>query len=256
MAVRSLDLPDAIMTADLLLALCMMLGAALYSSVGHAGASSYIALMALFGVPAMVMRPTALALNVIVATLASIRFIRAGLFRWRTLWPFLLGALPFAFIGGALQLPGHVYRPIVGVVLLCSAVRLLWSPELKAAEEWHDPPVWLAILCGAGIGLLSGLTGTGGGIFLSPLLLFLAWSAPRPASGVAAVFILFNSVSGLLGNFSSVRSLPPLLPLYAGAVMIGGVIGTTLGIRLATPVILRCLGVVLVVAGAKLIGVY
>lgn len=141
-------------------------------------------------------------------------------------------------------------------MLLCSAARLLWPRELKAATDWHDPPVWLAVLCGAGIGLLSGLTGTGGGIFLSPLLLFLAWSAPKPASGVAAVFILFNSVSGLLGNLSSVQSLPPQLPLYAGAVVIGGLIGTTLGIRLATPLILRCLGPVLVVAGAKLIGVY
>lgn len=247
---------DAITTTDLLLALCMMFGAALYSSVGHAGASSYIALMALFGVPAAVMRPTALVLNIIVATLASTRFMRAGLFRWRTLWPFLLGALPLAFLGGAIQLPSHLYRPIVGVVLLCSAARLLWPRELKAATDWHDPPIWLAILCGAGIGLLSGLTGTGGGIFLSPLLLFLAWSAPKPASGVAAVFILFNSVSGLLGNLSSVQSLPPQLPLYAGAVVIGGLVGTTLGIRLATPLILRCLGLVLVVAGAKLIGVY
>lgn len=221
---------DAMTTTDLLLAVRMMFVAALYSSVGHAGASSYIALMALFGVPATVMRPTALVLNIVAATLASARFTRAGLFRWRTLWPFLLGALPLAFLGGAIQLPGHLYRPIVGVVLRCSAARLLWPRELKAVTEWHDPPIWLAVLCGAGIGLLSGLTGTGGGIFLSPLLLFLAWSAPKPASEVAAVFILCNSISGLLGNLSSVQALPAQLPLYAGAVVIGGVVGTTLGI--------------------------
>lgn len=243
-------------TADVALALCMMLGAALYSSVGHGGASSYIAMMALFGVPAAVMRPTALFLNIVVASFSSVRFIRAGMFRWRTLWPFLLGALPFAFLGGAIKLPGEYYRPLVGVVLLLSGVRMLWPRELKASSEWTDPPIVVAIFCGMGIGLLSGLTGTGGGIFLSPLLLFLAWSAPKPASGVAAVFILCNSISGLLGNVSQVASLPPALPLYAGAVVIGGLVGTTLGIRLATPTIVKALGVVLLVAGAKLIGVY
>lgn len=242
--------------ADFALALCMMIGAALYSSVGHAGASAYIALMALFGLPPAVMRPTALVLNIIVASFASVRFIRAGMFRWRTLWPILLGALPFSFLGGAIQLPGEYYRPLVGVVLILSALRLLWPKELKASVEWTDPPVWIAMVCGAVIGLLSGLTGTGGGIFLSPLLLFMAWSLPKPASGVAAVFILCNSASGLLGNVSQVASLPSALPLYAGAVIIGGLVGTTLGIRLAAPLILRALGIVLLVAGAKLIGVY
>ncbi len=246
---------DASMS-EIALAICMFIGAALYSSVGHAGASAYIALMALFGLPAAVMRPTALVLNIIVASFASIRFTRAGMFRWRTLWPFLIGALPLAFIGGGIKLPGEYYRPIVGVVLLLSAARLLWPKELKAVSEWRDPPIPLAILCGAGIGLLSGLTGTGGGIFLSPLLLFLAWSLPKPASGVAAVFILANSISGLLGNLASVKSLPPNLPMYIVAVVLGAFVGTTLGIRLTTPLILRALGVVLIVAGIKLIGVY
>ena len=170
----------ALEATDFALALCMMVGAALYSSVGHAGASAYIALMALFGVPSAVMRPTALVLNIIVASFGSVRFLRAGMFRWRTLWPFLIGALPFAFLGGAIELPGEYYRPLIGTVLFLSALRLLWPKELKATSDWQDPPTWLAVLCGAGIGLLSGLTGTGGGIFLSPLLLFMAWSAPSP----------------------------------------------------------------------------
>lgn len=242
--------------ADFALALCMLLGAALYSSVGHAGASAYIALMALFGVSTAVMRPTALTLNIIVGSIASFRYIRAGLFRWRTLWPFLAGALPMAFLGGSISLPGTFYRPLVGVVLLLSAIRLLWPKPLKATTDWRDPPILLALLCGAGIGLLSGLTGTGGGIFLSPLLLFMAWSPPKTASGVAAAFVLSNSISGLTGNFASVQSLPPQLPLYAGAVIIGAAIGTTLGVRLATPMILRALAVVLLVASAKLIGLY
>ena len=195
------------MESDLLLALCMAVGAALYSSVGHAGASAYLALMALFGIPPATMRPTALVLNIIVASFGSVRFIRAGLFRWRTLWPFLLGALPFALLG-------------------------------------------------AGIGLLSGLTGTGGGIFLSPLLLFMAWSAPKPTSGVASLFILFNSTAGLLGNLASVQQLPANLPIFAGAVLAGALVGTTLGIRVQAPIILKALGVVLVVAGMKLLGLY
>lgn len=243
-------------TIDWALAVCLLIGAALYSSVGHAGASAYIALMALFGVPAATMRPTALLLNVIVASFASIRFWRAGMFRWRTLWPFLVGALPFAFLGGGIKLPGDFYRPLVGAVLFLSAVRLLWPTPIKALAGWRDPPVWLAILLGAGIGLLSGLTGTGGGIFLSPLLLFMAWSAPKPASGVAAVFILCNSISGLLGNLANIGHLPTALPLFAGAVLIGGFIGTTLGVRLSAPIILKALGVVLLVASAKLVGVY
>lgn len=242
--------------ADLLLALCMAIGAALYSSVGHAGASAYLALMALFGLSPAVMRPTALVLNIIVASLASLRFIRAGLFRWRTLWPFLLGALPFAFLGGAIKLPGDVYRPLVGAVLLLSAARLLWPRELKAQTDWRDPPVRLALPCGAAIGFLSGLTGTGGGIFLSPLLLFMAWSAPKPASGVASLFILANSTAGLLGNYTSVQALPAELPLFAGAVVVGAAVGTTLGIRLRAPIILKALGLVLIVAGTKLLGVY
>ena len=240
----------------LLLAAGMFCGAVLYSSVGHAGASSYIALMALFGIAPAVMRPTALALNVLVASLASARYVRAGLFRWRIVWPFMIGAVPFAFLGGAVQIPGAYYRPIVGVVLLLSGARLLWPSELATNKEPSDPPVWAGVLFGAAIGLLAGLTGTGGGIFLSPLILFAGWSGTKTASGVAAVFILFNSIAGLAGNMAIVRALPPDLPYYAIAVLLGAVIGTTLGIRWRPPVVLKALGVVLVIAGVKMIGVY
>lgn len=247
-------MPD-LLTPDVLLALCLMAAAVLYTSVGHGGASAYIALMALFGVETPVIRPTALVLNIIVSSLGSWRFHRAGLFRWRTLWPFLVGSLPMAFLGGALHLPGEIYRPLVGVVLLLSGGRLLWPKDLRAARAWRDPPVWLGIPAGAAIGLLSGLTGTGGGIFLSPLLMFCGWSAPKPASGVAAMFILANSTAGLIGNLTSVRQLPAELPMFAAAVVIGALIGTTLGIRLPQAVILKALGVVLLVAAFKLIAV-
>ena len=234
----------------------MFLGAVLYTSVGHAGASSYLALMALFGLPPAVMRPTALVLNILAAGLTSVRYVRAGLFRWRVLWPFLIGAAPFAFLGGSLQVPGEVYRPLVGAVLWISAARLLWPKEIRAVTDPHDPPVVAGIAIGAGIGLLSGLTGTGGGIFLSPILLFLGWSNPKVASGVAAVFILCNSVAGLSGNFASVQDLPESLPLFAGSVLAGAVVGTTLGIRFNAAVILKALGLVLIIAGFKLMGVF
>lgn len=240
----------------LLLAAGMFCGAILYSSVGHAGASAYIALMALFGVAPAVMRPTALALNVLVATFASARYLRAGLFRWRVVWPFMIGAVPFAFVGGAVQIPGAYYRPIVGVVLLLSGARLIWPAELSTNREPADPPILIGILFGAAIGFLAGLTGTGGGIFLSPLLLFAGWSNTKTASGIAAVFILGNSIAGLAGNFAIVRALPPDLPYYAVAVLLGAIIGTTLGIRWRPPMVLKALGVVLIIAGLKLIGVY
>jgi uncharacterized membrane protein YfcA len=239
-----------------LLAAGMFFGAALYTSVGHAGASAYIALMALFGVAPAVMRPTALALNILVAGFTSFRYLRAGLFRWRTLWPFLIGALPFAVVGGAVQLPGQFYRPLVGVILVIAGIRFLWPRELTSNQEPRDPPIIAGIAFGALVGLLSGLTGTGGGIFLSPILLFAGWSDTRIASGVAAVFILCNSIAGLLGNVAIVKSLPADLPIYAAAVVLGAVIGTTFGIKFAVPTILKALGAVLIIAGCKLIGVY
>jgi uncharacterized protein len=247
---------QAMLDIPWLLAACMFLGAALYSSVGHAGASAYIALMALFGVQPSVMRPTALALNIIVAGLASLRYWRARLFRWRSVWPFMLGAVPFAFLGGGIQLPSEYYRPLVGVVLLFAGIRFLFLTGLVVKREPHDPPVWLAVLLGTGIGFLSGLTGTGGGIFLSPLIVMCAWCELRTASGVAAVFILGNSVAGLAGNVVAVRALPPELPIYAVAVILGALVGTSIGTQAPPLVIQRVLGLVLIIAGAKLIGVY
>jgi uncharacterized protein len=145
---------------------------------------------------------------------------------------------------------------MLGVVLLLSATRMLWPSEWGKKSDWQDPPPIIGVLCGACIGMLSGLTGTGGGIFLSPLLLFMGWAGAKPAAGVVAVFILCNSAAGLLGNIASVQSIPPNLPLFAGAVLSGALLGTSLGIRLATPLILRALGIVLLIAGLKLIGLY
>jgi uncharacterized protein len=249
-------MPD-ISTAQLLLALCLFIGATLYTSVGHAGASAYIAAMALFGIPLTTMRPTALVLNILVASFGSYRFIKAGLFRARGCWPFVLGAVPFAFLGGYLQLSGHIHKTIIGIVLLFAGLRLLWPRPLAVLSGWSDPPVWAAIPAGVVIGLLSGLTSTGGGIFLTPLILFMSWSEPRNASGISVVFILCNSIAGLLGNYASLKSLPAELPLYMIAVMAGAAVGTQVGIyKYAKEHLLKALGVVLLIAGAKLIGVY
>ena len=240
-------------TNSLLLLAGMFLAAMLYSSVGHAGASAYLALMALFSVPPAVMRPTALVLNILVASVVSVRFILARLFRWRVLWPFLIGAVPLAFFGGSIHLPGNIYKPMVGVVLLIAAMRLLLPQKPKTTEP-ADPAVVPAIFCGAAIGFLSGLTGTGGGIFLSPLILFMSWAETRTISGIAAVFILCNSTAGLLGNLSVVGLLPVELPFYAGVTVIGALVGANLGVeRLPTALILKALGLVLVIAGLKLI---
>jgi uncharacterized membrane protein YfcA len=240
------------MSADgLLLAVAFFLAAILYSSVGHAGASGYLAAMAFVGVPPSTMRPTALVLNLLVASIATVRFARAGFFSWRLFWPFALGSVPLAFIGGGITLPGHWYRTLVGLVLWTAAIRLWLNVQL---HEKHDPPTIVAIVCGAGIGLLAGLTGTGGGIFLSPLLLFMRWAETRETGGVAAAFILVNSLAGLAGNPTSLSHVPGQMPIWAGAVIVGGLIGAELGSRrIGTPTFRRVLGVVLVVAGVKLI---
>ena len=237
---------------DWILAAAFFLAAILYSSVGHAGASAYLAAMAFLGAPTPMMRPTALVLNLLVATIASIRFARAGFFSWPLFWPFALGSIPFAFIGGGIVLPGHWYRTLVGLVLWVSAARLFLDLRIPGATHLPSRPI--AILCGAGLGLLAGLTGTGGGIFLSPLLLFMGWAETRQTGGVAAAFILANSAAGLAANPSSLMHIPPQLPLWATAAVVGGIIGSELGSRrLGTPAFRRMLGVVLIVAGAKLI---
>jgi len=231
--------------------------AALYSSVGHAGASGYLAMMALLGVAPATMRPTALALNLVVATLATYRFWRAGWIRWAALAPFAVASVPFAYLGGRIQLPVPGYRALVGVVLLSAAAVLWWRArggELALVERRIEVPLPVAVGTGGAIGLLSGLTGTGGGIFLSPLLLFAGWAGPRGAAGIAAPFIWLNSLAGLVGVHWATGSLHPHLPWLVAAVVVGGWIGTMLGLtRLPRTALLRALSVVLVIAGGKLI---
>lgn len=238
----------------ILIATLMGLGAMLYTSVGHAGASAYLAIMAMFGMTPDIMKPTALVLNILVASFTTWRFARTGQVDYRRALPFILGALPLAFLGGRYGLPTEFYRPLLGALLWVAALRLLWPTALRQQSQITKPPLWAGIGGGAGIGLLSGLTGTGGGIFLSPLLLFSGWAEPRRASGIAALFILCNSLAGLAGNLSSVGKLPFELPYFIAAVAVGALAGTSLGVaRLPPARLLQLLGVVLVIAGVKLI---
>jgi hypothetical protein len=226
--------------------------ALLYSSVGHAGASGYIAVMSLLSLAAAEIKPIALALNILVASIGSIQFWRAGHFSWSLFWPFVLLAVPFAFLGGYLNLPTRVFQVIVGIVLLVSAAQFLVRPP--AEGEPRPPARPLAVGVGAGLGLLSGLTGTGGGIFLTPLLIFLRWARTKTAAATSALFILLNSIAGLLGNISATQTFPKFGLSLLVAAAIGGLVGSHFGSRRFVPALIkRLLAIVLVIAGFKLI---
>ncbi len=235
-----------------LLAAAIFLVAVLYSSVGHAGASGYIAVMTLFGLGVEVIRPTALSLNILVAAIGAVQWWRAGHFSWALFWPFAVLSVPAAFLGGWIEVPGHYLKVLIGLVLWFSAWRLVF--RRTDPPETHRPGRPLALASGAGIGFLSGLTGTGGGIFLTPLLLFCRWARVREAAAVSSLFILVNSSSGLAGYVHSGRELPALAWTLASAVGVGGFLGSRLGSR-HIPVrgISNLLAVVLAIAGAKLL---
>ncbi len=242
------------MTLDLVWAIApaVFVVALLYSSVGHAGASGYIAVMAIFSVAPEEIKPIALVLNILVASIGSYQFWRAGHFSWSLFWPFALLAVPAAFLGGYLNLPTHIFKIVVGIVLLYSAAQFLIRPP--AEVDPTKPPLPLAIATGGVLGFLAGLTGTGGGIFLTPLLIFMRWARTRNASAVSALFILFNSGAGLLGNFSATRSFPSVAIVLAVAAVTGGTIGSYFGSKRLPPVVIkRLLAIVLIIAGFKLV---
>ncbi|MEY2558069.1 MAG: uncharacterized protein QOE34_1494 [Verrucomicrobiota bacterium] len=224
----------------------------LYSSVGHAGASGYIAVMTLCGLSAAFIRPTALVLNILVATIGSFQFWRAGYFSWRLFWPFALLSIPAAYLGGYIPVPAALLKIFIGVVLLFSAARLFFSQG--DPPDTAPPAVPVSIGIGAGIGFLSGLTGTGGGIFLTPLLLFCHWASIRGAAAVSALFILVNSIAGLIGFVSSGRPVPRFAWILAVGAVVAGTLGSQLGSRrFPVRTISIILASVLVLAGCKLI---
>lgn len=242
------------MTPESVLLLSAAIGvvALLYASVGHGGASGYIAVMALAAIPTTTIKPTALALNILVSGIALYQFSRAGHFNWRLFWPFGVASIPCSFIGGMIQLPPHLLKPLLGAVLLFSAWRLF--VKQGSERQPHPPSIPLSLLIGALLGLLSGLTGVGGGIFLSPLLLLLGWAGVRETAAVSALFILLNSTSGLLGHLASLGNIPHFAGWLALAAISGGIVGAHLGSRrLPLTSIRYLLALVLVIAGIKLI---
>lgn len=234
------------------IAISLLITALLYAVVGHAGASGYLAVLALFNVPQESMKPIALTLNILVSSIVSFRFIRSGNFSWKVFWPLALASIPFAFLGGTITLPFTGYRVAVALVLLFASYRLISGAALKE-QDLKQSSLWGSLLIGAMLGLISGLTGTGGGIFLSPVLIFLGWANTRSTSGISSAFILVNSISGLAGNFSKLHYLPPEIPIWLIAVMIGGIIGSELGIKRMSPALLqKALAIVLIIAAFKL----
>ena len=243
---------------EILLALLFFAVAVLYSSVGHAGASGYIAAMALLGFAPEQMRPTALALNLLVGGIGLLRFWRGGHVRWRNVLPFVLTSAPAAFFAAQVKLPADSYSLLLGLVLLVAAAGVFRSASRAESDDIESigrRVPWLpGLLIGATIGVLSGLTGTGGAIFLTPLLLFARWMPTREASGTSVAFVWINSLTGLAGLLHASGTLPQALPMWLVAVALGAVLGTQLGLRWMPVKALRhALGVVLVIAALKLL---
>lgn len=242
------------MSEIILLIPLIFLSALLFSSVGHGGASAYLATFSLIGMAPASMRPAALCLNVLVASIALYKFYKIDAFNWRLFWPIALTSIPSAFIGGQLTLPNHLYKSLVGLCLLYAAWTI-YTQANKVDDVLVKPVKKAILLClGAGLGFLAGLTGVGGGIFLSPILLFFQWEKTKVISGVSAAFILVNSTSGLLGFLTKSPVLPNGLAWWALAAVLGGLIGAEYGSRkLTNPVIRKILALVLVFAGSKML---
>ena len=239
-------------TFSLWLLLMVATAAVLYSSVGHGGASGYLAAMALFGLDPALMKPAALTMNIFVAAVVLVRLAPAGHFNPRLFLPLVIGSIPMAFVGGAFLITASAYKIILGVCLLLAFWRLLWEQRDEGVTD--TPSAWLTVPIGAALGFIAGMTGVGGGIFLSPLLLFLHWTNMRGSAAIAAAFILVNSVAGLAGHASVTQSWPAGIPLLIAVAVCGGLLGSELGARRIAPAQLRkILGMVLAVAGLKMI---
>jgi len=242
------------MTSELIpfLAVAIFVVALMYASVGHGGASGYLAVMALFSLEPAALKPTALLLNIVVAGVGSYLYLSARQFSWKVFWPFVVTSIPMSYLGGTFHLPPEYYRPLLGLVLFYAAWRL-FARKNREDFEPTPPPRALAMLVGAVLGFASGLIGVGGGIFLSPLMILLGWARVREVSGIAALFILVNSVAGLLGHLGALQHVPAYAPLLAGVALLGGSIGALCGSRhLPVKMILQAMAGMLVLAGGKM----
>ncbi len=240
-----------------LTAAALFVVAVLYASVGHGGASGYLAVLALAGKEPETIRPLALSLNVLVSSIALVRFGWRGHFRWDLFWPFAVTAAPCAFLAGwRWTLPAGPYGILLAVILLFAAWQLA-LPRSTPTDLSRGAPLQWALPAGAIIGILSGLIGVGGGIFLSPLLILTGWGAPRAAAAVSAAFILVSSLAGLAGlalQQQAVPVTPADLAPYGSAVVAGGLLGASLGVSRFNPLVLRrALAIVLMIAALKML---
>lgn len=227
--------------------------ALLYSSVGHGGASGYLALMALFGVASAVMKPTALLLNLFVSLTSFIQFYRGKHFIWHVFWPFALASIPMAYLGGKIQVDDFMYKKILGILLLIPVVRFLFFSNIKVTDP-KKANIPLSLLVGACIGFLSGLIGIGGGIILSPILLLLQWTDQKQTAAISALFIFVNSIAGLVGQLSKGVEFSVDMIGYVSVAFVGGLCGAYLGaIRFPQSILKFVLGVVLAMASYKLL---
>lgn len=244
------------MSAPGLLILCILGMAFFYSSVGHGGASGYLAAMALFSVPQSEMGASALLLNLLVAGAAFWIFFRHSFFSWRLTWPFVVTSIPAAFAGGMIRIPAPAYELLLVAVLLFAAARLFFErPPSGSSEATHNPHSVSAFILGSALGLVSGIVGVGGGIFLSPFLIFCGWAGPKRAAATSAFFIWVNSLAGLLGRLAASQlDLSPWLLAPAVFAFAGGLLGSRLGAAYFSSLALRrILGLVLVAATFKMI---
>ena len=244
-----------VLTSDTYLIVPLIFAAALlYSSVGHGGASGYLAVMALMSIAPETMRPAALTLNVLVSSIALYKFYKVKAFSWPLLFPIIAASIPFAFAGGMIDLPIYIFKPVIGIALVLAGWQIFNRARYIPTGVMQTPPKLLLFGMGAALGLLSGLTGVGGGIFLSPILILMNWAETKVISGVAAAFILVNSIAGLAGVSMKSASFPSGLVFWGLAAIVGGLIGAEYGSRrLANPAIRQLLALVLAVAGAKML---
>lgn len=229
--------------------------ACVYSMVGHGGASGYLAVLSLIGLTSKQVSTTALCLNLAVAGIAFFSFRQAGHFKWSLTWPFIVGSIPMSFLGSTVKLTEKTYFMLLGIVLVYAGLRLMLAPKTTAdqtSDRIANTPLCIGV--GAGIGVLSGMVGVGGGIFLSPILVLTKWADARAASATSAVFILVNSASGLLGRAKDGFTLPANFEWFLIAGVIGALAGSSIGARVLTGTLLRrALGAVLLFAAVKLL---
>lgn len=244
-------------TEAIWLAAAFLVIALVYAAVGQAGASGYLAVMALAGFAPPAMKTTALALNLLVAATGTLLFARAGRLSWRSVWPFAILGFPFSLLGGAIQLPKGVYDPVVGVVLVLSATQMARTAlrrRVPASATRAAPPFFAALLTGAIIGFVSGTTGTGGGVFLAPVILAMNWGTARQTAATTAVYNLMNSGAALIGAYAWWDQMPAALPWWLVAVASGGSVGAFIGSRYLSDRWLRgILALLLLVSGLKLL---